>query len=205
MNNDAKRKRNKTKLHNLVKIAILSAVATVIMLLEFSVPIIAPKFYRLDLSEAVILIGGFAMGPFSALIMELIKNILNLMINSTVTGGIGELANFLTGAAFTVTASFIYKYHKSIKGALVSCLVGIVSLTVLAAVINYFIVIPAYASIMTPGIEEIIKMGAAVNSNVDSLLDFVLICVVPFNLLKGIACSIITFLLYKRVSPILHI
>ena len=205
MNNDVKRKRNQTKLHNLVKIAILSAVATVIMLLEFSVPIIAPKFYRLDLSEAVILIGGFAMGPLSALIIELVKNILNLMINSTVTGGIGELANFLTGAAFTVTASFIYRYHKSIKGAIVSCLVGIVSLTVLSALINYYIVIPAYASIMTPGIDEIIKMGAAVNSNVDSLLDFVLICVVPFNLLKGIACSIITFLLYKRVSPILHI
>lgn len=205
MNNDIKRKRDKKRLHNLVKIAILSAVATVIMLLEFSVPIIAPKFYKLDLSEAVILIGGFAMGPFSALIMELVKNILNLMINSTVTGGIGELANFLTGAAFTVTASFIYKYHKTIKGALVSCIVGIVSLTVLSAVINYFVVIPAYASIMTSGIDEIVKMGTAVNSSVNSLLDFVLVCVVPFNLLKGIACSLITFLLYKRVSPILHI
>ncbi len=205
MNNDIKRKRDRKRLHNLVKIAILSAVATVIMLLEFSVPIIAPKFYKLDLSEAVILIGGFAMGPFSALIMELVKNILNLMINSTVTGGIGELANFLTGAAFTVTASFIYKYHKTIKGALISCIVGIVSLTALSAVINYFVVIPAYASIMTSGIDEIVKMGAAVNSSVNSLLDFVLICVVPFNLLKGIACSLITFLLYKRVSPILHI
>lgn len=205
MNGDIKRKKNRKRLHNLVKIAILSAVATVIMLLEFSVPVIAPKFYKLDLSESVILIGGFAMGPLSAMIMELVKNILNLMINGTVTGGIGELANFLTGAAFTVTASFIYKYHKTIKGALVSCLVGVVSLTVLSAAINYFVVIPAYASIMTLGIDEIIKMGAAVNSSVDSLFDFVLICVVPFNLLKGIACSVITFLLYKRVSPILHI
>lgn len=205
MNNGIGRDKKKKHVHNLVKIAILSAVATVVMLLEFSLPIIAPKFYKLDLSEAVILIGGFAMGPFSALIMELIKNILNLMINSTVTGGIGELANFLTGAAFTVSASFIYKYHKTIKGALVSCLVGIVSLTVLSAIVNYFVVIPAYASIMTPGIDEIIKMGAAVNSKVDSLFDFVLICVVPFNLIKGVACSAIAFLLYKRVSPILHI
>ena len=204
MKNNEFRNNKKNRLHTLVKIAILSAVATVIMLLEFPLAFIAPPFYKLDLSEAVILIGGFALGPVPALIIELIKNLLNLLINGTVTGCVGELANFLTGASFTVTASLIYKYKKTIKGAILSCVIGIASLTVLSAFFNYFIVVPIYAS-MFGGIDSIVSLGTAVNPMVNNLATFVVICVVPFNALKGLICSVIAFLLYKRVSPILHI
>lgn len=201
INNNSKRRK---VLHDLVKIAILSALASVIMLLEFPIPFIAPGFYKLDFSEVVILIGGFSMGPVAALVIEFMKNFINLLIDGTVTGGVGELANFLIGASFTVSASIVYKFIKSKKGALISCIVGCLTLAVVGALINYFIVVPAYAT-MFGGIENIVLVGSEVNPAVNTLFDFVLICVIPFNLLKGVVCSIITFLLYKRVSPILHI
>ena len=184
-NSNTKRRK---ALHDLVKIAILSALASVIMLLEFPLPFIAPGFYKLDFSEVVILIGGFSMGPMAALIIEFIKNLINLLLDGTVTGGVGELANFLIGVSFTVSASIVYKFMKTKKGAL----------------INYFIGVPAYAS-MFGGIDTIVGLGTAVNPGVSTLFHFVVLCVVPFNLIKGVFCSVITFLLYKRVSPILHI
>ncbi|MBE6542965.1 MAG: ECF transporter S component [Ruminococcaceae bacterium] len=199
--NNTKRRR---ALYNLVKIAILSALSSVIMLLEFPIPFLAPGFYKLDFSEVIILIGGFSMGPTAALIMEFIKNLINLLIDGSVTGGVGELANFLIGASFTVSASIVYKFIKTKKGALISCLVGCVSLALVGACINYFIVVPAYAS-MFGGIDNIIMTGAQVNPAVNSLFKFVLICVIPFNLVKGVLCSVISFLLYKKVSPILHL
>jgi len=118
--------------HNIVKIAILSAISVLIMLLEFPLPF-APTFYELDLSEAVILMGGFAMGPLSAVIMELLKNLLNLLLNGTITAGVGEFANFVMGCALVVPASLIYKYRKTFKGALTGLVVGTVSLVVIGA------------------------------------------------------------------------
>ncbi len=196
--------RRRKALHNLVKIAILSALASVIMLLEFPIPFIAPGFYKLDFSEVVILIGGFSMGPLAALIIEFIKNLINILIEGTATGGVGELANFLIGVSFTVSASIVYKFMKNKKGAIISCIIGCLSLATVGALINYFVVLPAYASLFG-GIENIISNGTGVNEGVTNLYSFVMICVVPFNLIKGVLCSVLTFLLYKKVSPILHI
>ena len=78
----------------LTKISVLAAVAAVLMLIEFPL-FFAPEFYKLDLSEVAVLIGGFALGPIPAVIIELIKVLLNLALNGTVTGGVGEAANSL--------------------------------------------------------------------------------------------------------------
>ena len=190
--------------HNLVKIAILSAIAVLIMLLEFPLPF-APTFYELDLSEAIILMGGFAMGPLSAVIMELLKNLLNLLINGTITAGVGEFANFVMGCALVVPASIIYKYKKTFKGALVGLIVGIVSLVVIGCFVNYFVMIPAYVKLAKFPLEAIIGAAGERNAAVDSLWKMIIFAVAPFNLVKGVACSILNLLLYKRLSRILHI
>ena len=190
--------------HNLVKIAILSAISVLIMLLEFPLPF-APTFYELDLSEAIILMGGFAMGPLSAVIMELLKNLLNLLINGTITAGVGEFANFVMGCAFVVPASIIYKYRKTFKGALVGLIVGIVSLVVIGCFVNYFVMIPAYVKLAKFPLEAIIGAAGERNAAVDSLWKMIIFAVAPFNLVKGVACSILNLLLYKRLSRILHI
>ena len=197
----------KTKLftlHNMTKIAILTAISAIVMLFEFPLPF-APSFYELDLSEAVILMGGFAMGPLAAAIMELLKNLLNLLLNGTITAGVGELANFVMGCALVVPASLIYKYRKTLKGAIIGLVTGTLSLVVIGCIMNYFVMIPAYVALAHFPLEAILSMGAEANGMVNSLGTLVLFAVAPFNLVKGVACSLINLLLYKRLSKILHI
>ncbi len=193
-----------TALKYITKIAILAAFAAVLML--FQIPVwFAPAFYEIDLSDAVILMGGFALGPGAAVLMELIKNLLNLILNGTITAGVGEFANFLMGCSLVVPASLYYKYHKSIGGAAVSLVIGVLSLAVVSCVLNYFVMIPAYIHFMGFTIEKIVGMAAAVNPMVKNLPTLIIFATAPFNILKGLVCSVVNFLLYKRLSRILHI
>ena len=191
-------------LKNLTKISILSAISAIIMLFEFPLPF-APSFYELDLSEAVILMGGFAMGPVAAVCMELLKNVLNFLINGTITAGIGELANFAMGCAFVVPASLFYKYHKTLKGAIISLVIGTASLVVVGCFVNYYVMIPAYVTLANFPLEAILSMASKINGLVTSLETMILFAVAPFNLVKGVICSIINLLLYKKLSRVLHI
>ena len=133
--------KNRKNINAITKIAVLTAVASVVMLLEFPLWF-APGFYKLDLSEAVILLGGFAMGPSAAILIELLKNLINLLLNGTTTAYIGELSNFIIGCSFVVPASFIYKYKKTKKGAMISLCVGVLSLGIVGGLLNYFVLIP---------------------------------------------------------------
>ena len=195
---------SKTSIRYMARIAVLTAIASVLMLLE--VPLwFAPGFYKLDISEAVILMGGFAMGPGAAILIEFLKNLINILLNGTTTAYIGELANFITGCSFVVPAALIYKYHKNKKGALISMVAGSLSLMLIGSLLNYFVLIPAFSQFYNLPIENIVSMGAAVNPLVSDLKSLVVCAVAPFNLVKGIVCSTLAMLLYKRVSKILHI
>lgn len=191
----------KNRLVYLVKISVLAVIASLIMLLEFPLPF-APPFYKLDLSEVAVLIAGFALGPVAGVLTELFKILINLLMDGTTTAFVGEAANFAIGVSFVLPASLIYKYKKSLSGALIGMAAGTVSLVVIGALINYFVMIPAYSKFLIP-MESIIAMGNSVNVGIDSLLTLVLFATVPFNLVKGLACSLITALVYKRISPLL--
>jgi riboflavin transporter len=187
----------------LTKISVLGAVATVLMLLE--TPLwFAPEFYKIDLSEIAVLIGGFALGPVPAVMIELIKILLNLAINGTVTGGVGEAANFLIGCSLVLPASIIYARHKSLKSAIIGLLVGTLVMTTVGTYANYIVLLPVYAKVFGVPLQVFIDMGNAINKNIVDLTSFVLYAVAPFNLLKGIVVSAFTILIYKRISPILH-
>ena len=196
--------KTKTPIRYIARVAVLTAIAAVLMLLEFPLWF-APGFYKLDLSETVILMGGFALGPGAAILIEFLKNLINILLNGTDTAYIGELANFITGCAFVVPAAVIYKYHKNKKGALLSMIVGSLSLALIGSLLNYFVLIPAFSRFYNLPIENIIGMGAAVNPLVTDMKSLVVCAVAPFNLVKGIFCSTLAMLLYKRVSKVLHI
>ena len=196
--------KSKTSIRYMARVAVLTAIASVLMLLEFPLWF-APGFYKLDVSEAVILMGGFALGPGAAILIEFLKNLINILLNGTTTAYIGEMANFITGCAFVVPAAVIYKYHKNKKGALISMITGSLSLALIGSLLNYFVLIPAFSRFYNLPVEDIIGMGAAVNPLVTDLKSLVVCAVAPFNLVKGIICSVLAMLLYKRVSKILHI
>jgi len=187
----------------MTRIAILGVCAFILMYFEIALPFIAPTFYKLDFSEIPVLIGGFALGPLSAVVIELIKILLKLLFKPTMTAFVGELANFLVGCAFAVPAALYYQKNRTKKGALISLLIGTLCMALAGFAVNLWLVIPAYVSIMHFPLEAIIGAGAAIFPVVDSVFMLVLCCTTPFNLIKGILLSILTFLLYKRISPFL--
>ncbi len=187
----------------LAKVGVLAAVAVVVMILEFPLPF-APSFYKLDFSEIPVLVGAFALGPVAGIAIEFIKILLNFVLNGTITAGIGELANFIIGCALIVPAAMVYRTNKSFKNAIIGLIAGIITLTVVGALLNYFVLLPVYSTAYGAPIQSFIDMGHVINKYIVDLKTLVLYAVVPFNLLKGIIVSIITMLIYKKLSPILH-
>ena len=195
---------NKKKLNTrmIAQIGMLGAIAVVLMLFEIPLPF-APSFYEIDFSEVPVLIGCFSMGPMAGVLIELIKIILNLCINGSVTAGVGELANFVIGCALVLPAAFIYKKKKTKKGAVIGLVTGTLFMTISGCFINAYIMLPTYAKAFGMPIEALVEMGSAVNASITDLFTFVMFAVVPFNLLKGVLVSIIVLLIYKKISPIL--
>lgn len=188
----------------ITQIGMLGAIATVLMLFEIPLPF-APSFYEIDFSEVPVLIGCFSMGPLAGALIELVKIILNFVINGTMTAGVGEVANFIIGCSLCVPAGIIYKKNKTKKGAVLGLLVGTMFMTTLGCFVNAYILLPTYAAAFQIPIEGLIEMGTAVNGNIHSLFTFVMFAVVPFNLLKGVLDSVIVMAVYKKISPILKL
>ena len=192
---------NKTR--KLVEIGMLGAIATVLMLFEFPIPFIAPPFYELDFSEVPVLVGAFALGPMAGATIELVKILINLLINGTATAFVGEIGNYLLGCSFIIPAALIYKKHKSKKNALIAMIIGTIAMTVFGCFLNAYVLLPTYATAFGMPIDAIVGMGSAINANINDVMTFVIIAVAPFNIIKGIVVSVITLLIYKHISPIL--
>ena len=194
---------NKTKTSTIVKIAILGTIAFVVMLLEFPLPFI-PPFYKLDFSETVVLIGGFALGWLPAVCIEALKILLNIIFTGTMTAYVGETANFLIGLSFVLPAIVIYHRNKTRKTAVRGLIVGSVCLVVFGAFLNAVVLLPAYSYFYNMPMEALIGMGSALIPLIKDRFTFVLFATAPFNLIKAVLNSILTILVYKRISPILH-
>ena len=191
-------KRNSNAMFNLTRCGLLSAMAVILFYIE--IPIVA--FYKLDLSTLPAILAGFAMGPLQGIAVIIVKNLVHML--GTSTACVGELADILMSCAFVVPASLYYRRHKDRKSALVAMLIGSVTMVVVSVLVNYFILIPAYQVLMNLPLAVIIGMGQKVFGFIDTTVELVLAITAPFNILKAVVLSVVTYLLYKRVSPLLH-
>lgn len=204
MSTDVMTKENnkaKLKVRMMAQVGMLAAIAVVLMLFEIPLPF-APSFYEIDFSEVPVLVGCFTMGPLAGASIELIKILLNLAINGTVTAGVGEFANFLIGCALVVPAGLIYKRKKTRNGAIVGMITGTVFMTIVGCFLNAYLLLPTYAKAFGMPLDALVGMGTAINAKITSLSTFVVFAVAPFNLLKGVLVSLIVFLIYKKISPV---
>lgn len=192
---------SKVGVRTIVQIGMLSAIAVVLMMFEVPLPF-APSFYEIDFSEVPVLVGCFVMGPLAGAAIELIKILLNFVINGTMTAGVGEIANFIIGCALCVPAGIIYKKNRTRKGAVIGMASGTVLMVAAGCVMNAFVLLPVYAKAFGMPMEALVGMGSAVNSHITSLSTFVIFAVAPFNLLKGVLVSLIVLLIYKKISPV---
>lgn len=182
--------------------ALFSAVAAVLMLLEIPL-FFAPGFYKLDLSELPVLLCSFYLGPTAGVICELLKVVLKLLLKGTSTAFVGDFANFVVGCTLVLPASVIYHVKKTKKSALIGMVVGTLVMTVFGSLFNAVYLLPKFSELFGMPMEAIIAMGTKVNGAINSVSTLVLFAVVPFNLLKGVVVSLLTFLLYKRLGPVL--
>ena len=187
---------------NLVLMGMFGALAAVLMLFEFPLVFIAPSFYGLDLSEVPVLVGAFSMGPAAGVIIEFVKILIKLVMKPTTTGFVGEMANFVIGCSLVVPAAMFYHTKKSKKSAMYGMMIGTIVMAVAGVVINAVVMLPFYSKIMP--LESIIALGAAINPAVSNIWTFAIICVGPFNLVKGVVVSVVTSLVYKRISNLIH-
>lgn len=187
---------------SMTMIAMLSVISALLMRIEFAVPFL-PPFYKIDMSEVAVLIGGFAFGPWAAISIEFFKNIIYLLFGGTSTAFVGELANFIMGCAFILPPILLYQHKRTRTCAFIGLMLGTLSLTLAGGLINYFILLPMYSVLYQLPMDALIAMGQAINPNIHGLLGFVLLMTIPFNLLKGVLVSLIVWITYKKLSFLL--
>ncbi len=193
-----RKRRNWVSTRTITITALLASISYILAFIEFPVPL-SPSFARMDLSDIPALIGAFALGPATGVIIELIKNVLQLL--STSTAGVGELANFLIGASYVWIAGFIYKYKRTKKGAISAYIISSIVMGVVATIVNYFILLPLFETFMP--IDQLIASFSEFLPFIQTKLDVVLYNVLPFNVIKGLVVGLVTMVVYKKLTPVL--
>lgn len=196
--------RSGVNVRSLTVAAMLSAVAFVLMFLEFPIPMLIPSFIKLDISDLPALLGTFALGPVYGVAIELVKNLLHILLKGTSSAGVGELSNFLLGASFAFTAGWLYRRNKTRKGAIVACLTGAAVMALLCVPLNYFVVYPAYVVFYGMPMEAIVGMYQAILPGNYGLLFCLTVFNLPFTLCKGLLDALLCYCIYKPLSPVLH-
>jgi len=187
--------------YQIVVIAILAAIGSVLYKLEIVVFPAVP-FYKLDLSNLPVLLSTFALGPLVGSVTLLIKSAVGLL--SSTSQGVGELADFLLGLAMILPVGFLYRRNKSRGTAILGMAVSGIAATVAGVLLNYFVLIPFFAALFGIQVDAIVEMGEKMIPAVDSLWTFVWLVTAPFNIIKWSAIALVTGLIYKPLSPILH-
>ena len=196
---------DKTKINKLVIMAMFSAVAAVLMYVEFPITFIAPAFYEMDLSEVPVMIGSFMLGPCAGVIMEAVKVLLKLVLKGTSTAFVGDFANFILGCALVVPASVLYHTKKTKKRAVIGLVTGGIVLIVSGVFLNALYLLPKYSQLYGMPVETFINMGAAINPAISNIFTFVILAVAPFNLIKATVVGVIIMLLYKYLSRLIKV
>ena len=193
-------KRAVTPARRVTIIAICSTIAMVLHVLDFPLLFLAPEFYKLDFSELPVLLCGFYLGPSAAVTCEGVKVLLKLLVKGTSTAFVGDFANFVVGCSFVIPATIWYHIHKSKHSAVIGLVLGTLSMAVLGSAFNAVYLLPKFSQLFGLPLDAIIAMGAKIHGSIHSVPTFVLLCVAPLNVVKGVMVSVLTMLLYKRVA-----
>ena len=193
-------KRTVSSARRITIISVCSAIAMVLHVLDFPLLFLAPEFYKLDFSELPVLLCGFFLGPSAAVACEGIKVLLKLLVKGTSTAFVGDFANFVVGCSFVIPATIWYHLHKSKHSAIIGLILGTVSMAVLGSAFNAIYLLPKFSQLFDLPMEAILAMGAKIHPAITDVSTFVMLCVAPLNLVKGVMVSVLTLLLYKKVA-----
>ena len=192
--------RKVSKARKLSIVAVCSAIAMILHILDFPLPFLVPNFYKLDFSELPVMLCGFYLGPAAAVACEAVKILLKLLLQGSTTVFVGDFANFAVGCSMVLPAVIIYHIGKSRKSAMLGLVVGTLVMATFGSAFNAVYLLPKFSQLFGLPLDSIVAMGSKINSNITSVSTLVLLGVAPLNLIKGAAVSILTLLLYKRIA-----
>ncbi len=194
------RRKNISPTRCIVITAMFSAIAVVLQLLDFPIPFLIPFFLEMDFSDLPALIAAFSLGPLPAVAVCFVKNFFHF-ITATVTGGVGELANFLLSSVFVITAGVVYYFVRNRRGAMMGSVCGAFAMGLFSIPVNYLITYPAYYKILPE--DTILMLYQKILPSVDNIFEALVIFNFPFTLVKGLICTLITLVIYKHISPLI--
>ena len=193
----------RSRTHKVTVTAMLSAVAFVLMFIEFPIPALIPAFVKLDISDLPELLAAFSLGPVYGVVVTLLKNVLFSVLHGTSSAYVGEMFNFIMGSVFSFSAGYIYQKRKSRKSALIGAIVAAVLMSILSVPLNYFVVYPTYVVCYKLPLDAIIGMYQAIRPSTNGLLECLMVFNMPFTFVKGMLDVALCFLIYKPLSPLL--
>ena len=194
---------SRMKVKKIAFIGLMGAVSAVLMLMRFPIPFM-PPFLSFDLSGVMEIMGGLMFGPVEALCIIVVKILLQLVMQGTMSLGTGELQNFLLSSAYVLPAVFIYHRKKTRKSAALGMAVSCCAVAVVAVLTNLYLIIPFYVKLFGMSMGDIIAMCNAVNPAMKDTVSLVIFGLLPFNLIKYGATSVVTFIIYKRLSGVIR-
>lgn len=174
---------------NIAGMAVFAALSFVVYLIE--IPIFAgtpASFLELDFSNVFVMLAGFMYGPIPAIIITIVKEAIHITVGST--GGVGELANTIITTAYVLVPSIVYHYKKGFKLVVITLLIACVIQSGMSLIVNKYINFPFF-------------MGGAPfvpNQTSDKMFASLWGYILAFNAIKSVAISVVTILLYKKVS-----
>lgn len=187
-------------LRDISLISLFAALSFILYFLKISLPIF-PSFLEMNLSMLPIIIIGFILGPIEGVTVVLLRTCLKLPFTSTAC--VGELADMLIGITVVLTSSIIYDHHKTKKGAIISLVFGSISWVLISVLTNWLINIPFYLALYFNNDVNVLIGLLSMIPNVNEsnyMIKYLLFAVVPFNLILSAIVSLITFLIYKKIS-----
>lgn len=190
--------RKKSILSWMIQVSILSAISVVLYNFpKFQLPIF-PSFLSVQFSMLPALIGTFALGPVGGVVIVVIKFLFKLL--TTRSAGVGELADLLLGLIVVIVVGIIYMIKRNKKTAFISLLVGIGAWTLSALLLNYVLLIPTYAKLY--GLKAVLGLLKVIPGVTEAnyMSKYLLYACLPFNLMLSIVVSLVTLLVYKRIS-----
>ena len=189
----------------LAKLGIFSAVSVILYLINIPLPFLFPSFLEINVSDLPILIGGFSLGPISGVIIALVRLLIKLPFSSTLC--VGELSDFINSLAFVLPASIIYYFNRTKKGAMIGIVIGGLCSVGIALISNRFVVVPFYLELFFKGdLETLVKVCSIIpNITTENFYTYyIFLAALPFNLLRVVIVSLITIIVYKRISNLLN-
>lgn len=184
------------KLKALVSTALLGAMAAMLMVFEFSMPLM-PVFIKIDFSILPVIVAGIEFGFGYGMICASLKVLIHFMIAGTSTMFIGEAVNILISFLYLAPMCLLIRSHKPLLKALciaaVFCALGAVAL-------NWLVTFPLYGRILNMEASAMTAVFSDVNPFVNDTLSLICCALVPFNLFKYGMASCLTYILVKRLG-----